>query len=152
MQPLKYVIVNEKELLDQVFSNVAWAGYITPDGDPKDGERPVAYIIVLVDTEIKKAGFDVDAGAAVENILLASIEENIGTCWMGAINRANIREILNIPDKYTIHTLIALGYAAEEPIMEVTHDSIKYYKDDQGVLHVPKRKLEDILFINKEIK
>lgn len=150
LQPLKYIVVNSKELLNGIFDTIGWAGHIRPEGNPKPGEEPTAYIVILVDTEIKKAGYDVDAGAATENILLTAEEEGIGTCWLGAINREKIKEILNIPDRYIIHTMVALGYPAEEPVMEeLKDDSIKYYKDENEVLHVPKRKLEDIIFYNK---
>jgi nitroreductase len=148
MQPLKYIVVNEEKLLDPIFDTTAWAGYIRPQGDPQEGEKPSAYIVILADTEIKKAGYDVDAGAAVENIILTALEEGIGSCWLGAINKDKIKEILNIPDKYIIHTMLALGYPLEEPIMEEENGSIKYYKDETGRLHVPKRKLEDIMFFN----
>jgi len=151
LQPLKYAVVNDKTLLEAIFPTTAWAGYIKPAGDPDENERPMAYIVVLVDTEVKKADYDVDAGAAVQNILLTAIEEGLGSCWLGAINRNKIAEILNIPQKYLIHTMVALGYPAEVPVMEDEDGSIKYYKDDEGVLHVPKRKLQDIIFFNNNI-
>jgi nitroreductase len=152
LQPVKYIIVNERNLLEPIYETTSWAGYIRPEGDPKEGEKPVAYIVVLIDTEIKKAGYDVDAGAAVENLLLAACEEGIGTCWLGAINRENIKKILNVPDRYIIHTMVALGYAAEEPVVVDENGSIKYYKDENGVLNVPKRKLEDIIFYNDQVE
>ena len=52
------------------------------------------YIIVMADTEIRKAGWERDAGAAVENILLMAAEEGIGTCWIGSINREEVRKNL----------------------------------------------------------
>lgn len=145
MQPLKYVIVDEQDKVNAIFENVKWAGYIAPYGNPGKGEEPVAYIVILVDTDIRKSGFELDAGAAAQNIMLAAMEEEIGTCWMGAIMRENIRKILKIPEQYEINTVIALGYPAESPVVEDEAGSIKYYKDDNGVLHVPKRKLSDIL-------
>ena len=145
LQPLKYIIVDDSEKVDAVFENVKWAGYIAPAGDPAKEERPVAFIAILVDTEIKKTGYEHDIGAAAQNIILAALEEGIGTCWMGAIDRNRIREILAIPERYILDTVIALGYPAEEPVAEDEKGSIKYYKDGSGVLHVPKRRLEDIL-------
>ncbi|MBC8061014.1 MAG: nitroreductase family protein [Clostridiaceae bacterium] len=151
MQALKYVVINEGKLLEQVFKTITWAGYIRPAGDPKEGEKPTAYILILGDTEIKKEGFDIDAGAAVQNILLAAVEEGLGTAWLGAIDRLKIRGFLNIPDKFVLHTLVALGFPDEVPVIVDTDKCIKYYKDDKGVLHVPKRKLENILFFNNHI-
>lgn len=45
--------------------------------------------------------------------------------------------------------MLALGYADESPVTEVLTDSTKRWTDDTGVLHVPKRRLEDILHRNR---
>ena len=145
MQPLKYAIIDDEVKVNQVFEHVKWAAYIAPEGTPSENERPTAFIAVLVDTEIKKNGYELDIGAAVQNILLTATEEGIGTCWMGAIDREKIREILKLPSQYILNSVIALGYQGENPVCEDENGSIKYYKDKNGVLHVPKRKLKDII-------
>ena len=118
-QPLEFVIVNAEEQTAQVFAQLAWAGYVRPRRDPPAGRRPVAYIIVLVHTEKAMAEFGkVDAAAAIENILLAAQGKGIGSGWLGAINRDELREILKIPDKYDIDSVVALGYPDEQPVME----------------------------------
>ncbi len=148
LQPVKYLVVNDPKLLEPIFATTKWAAYISPNGTPAEGEHPTAYVVILIDTEIKKAGYDIDAGAAVENMLLAAVEEGLGSCWLGAIDRDQIRALLTIPERYVIHTLVALGYPGEDPTTEDVGESIKYYKDEQGRLHVPKRRLEDLLFFN----
>lgn len=145
LQPLKYIIVNDPQTTGKVFSNVKWAGYIAPAGNPGENERPVAFIAILADTTIRKSDYQLDVGAAAQNIFLAALEEGIGTCWMGAIDREKIRQILKIPSEYILDTLIALGYPDESPLTEDENGSIRYYKDEFGVLHVPKRKLRDII-------
>ena len=145
LQPLKYKIVDDTDTVKKVFENVKWAGYISPAGNPLEGETPVAFIGILVDAEISKGDCGLDIGAAAQSIFLTALEEGIGTCWMGAIDRAQIREILSIPERYVLNTVIALGYPMESPVYENENGSIKYYKDHDGVLHVPKRKLEDII-------
>jgi len=149
MQPLKYLIVNEKNKVKEIFKYISWAGAIRPEGNPKEGEEPTAYILMLCDKEVRKDGFDTDAGAAMENLILAGVEEGIGSCWMGAIDRGNITKLLSIPERFTIHTLVSLGYIGESPVMEDEEGSLKYYKDETGCLHVPKRKFEDVTYINK---
>ena len=52
-QPLKYVIVNDEKLLSEVFNTTSWAGYL-PDYGPTEEEMPRAYIVVLLDREIRK--------------------------------------------------------------------------------------------------
>lgn len=146
MQPIKYILVNNDEKVKELFPCVKWAAYIAPEGNPQKGEEPTAYIVILNDTSIRNAGYELDIGAAAQTIMLCAAEKDIGTCWMGAIDRDKIRDILKIDEKYVINTLLALGYSAEEPQVYTENGTIKYHKDENGVLHVPKRKLEDILF------
>ena len=145
MQPLKYIIVDDADKVEEVFKHVKWAGYIAPAGNPGEGEKPVAYIGILVDTDIRSGGYELDIGAAAQNIFLTAEEEGIGTCWMGAIDRDAIKKALNIGEKYLLNTVVALGYPAESPVIVEENGSIKYFKDENGVLHVPKRKLSDII-------
>lgn len=149
LQPIKYVMVNDPELLDPIFATTKWAGYITPHGTPKPGEQPVAYAVILVDLGVRESGYDTDAGAAVENLILAAVGEGIGSCWIGSVDRDRVRELLGIPQHYIIHSVVALGYPAESPIAVDAEESIKYYKDETGTLHVPKRKLEEVMFLNR---
>ncbi len=145
MQPLKYIVVDDTQSVADVFGCVKWAGYIAPAGNPAPDERPVAFIVILADTSIRQSGYELDIGAAAQNIMLAAEEEGIGTCWMGAIDRERIKSILKLPDEYIINTVIALGYKGEEPVSEDENGSIRYYKDASGILHVPKRRLKDII-------
>ncbi|MDD3839907.1 MAG: nitroreductase family protein [Clostridia bacterium] len=150
LQPLKYIVVDDPERVESVFSTLKWAGYIAPEGNPKEGQRPVAYIIVVVDTKIRKLGAERDVGAAVQNILLAAHAEGLGSCWIGSVDRKRLAQDLDIDPRYIIDSVIALGYPAEKSIYEDEQGSIEYYKDSNHVMHVPKRKLEDILIFDEE--
>ena len=149
LQPLEFIVVNDSELVEQVFPSVKWAGYIAPAGDPPEGARPVAYILVLINTAIKPKHGEVDAAAAIENMILTALDDGIGSCWMGAIDRDQLRVMLNILPKYDIDSVLSLGYPDESPVIEDMENSIRYWKDEKGVLHVPKRKLEDIIHYNQ---
>ena len=152
LQPLQYMPVWQPELLDAVFDCTKWAGYL-PDYAPKAGRKPMAYIIILVNEEIRKQGADTDAGAAVQNILLAAVEKGLGTCWIGSVDRPQITELLGIPENCRIHSLVALGYPAESPVWEdQSSDSIQYYLDETGRIHVPKRNFDDIIILPKQEK
>lgn len=148
LQPLKYFVANEPALCSQVFECTAWAGYLKGAGTPKEGERPTTYIAILCDREIRSSGFEADGGAAAMSIILAAEERGIGSCWIGSINRERLSKLLELDEKYEIFALIALGYPAESPVLEEFDGDIKYFKDGQGVLHVPKRPLEEII-LNK---
>ena len=47
LQPLEYIVVNDDRLLAEVFATLGWAAYIRPAGDPPEGKRPKAYIVIV---------------------------------------------------------------------------------------------------------
>ena len=148
LQPLEFIVVEDKVLLGKVFATLKWAAYIAPAGDPPQGKRPVVYIVVLINKEIKKEKGEVDAAAAIENMILVATDEGVGCCWLGSIDRDKLAEILHVPEAFLIDSVVALGYPDEAPVVEVATDSIKYWKDEQGVLHVPKRKIDQVIHFN----
>jgi len=143
-QPLKYIIVNDEKLLAEVFSSTSWAGSL-PDYEPSKEEMPRAYIIVLLDKEIRK-NYGHDAGIAVMSISMVAYEEGLGSCILGSIDRPKIRKILDIPDSLDILLAVALGHPSESPIVDkMKNDDTNYWLDNENVLHVPKRELRDIV-------
>lgn len=149
LQPLRYIIVANADLCKRLFPALKWAGYIAPKGDPPPGEEPTAYVVILVNKDIARSDYQLDAGAAIENLILAALQEGIGSCWLGAIDRAKVREILDVSQDFEIESVIALGYPNEEPVMETMKDSVEYWKDEYGRVHVPKRSLEEVLEIRE---
>ena len=152
LQPLEYFIVTDKSMKAKIFSTLSWAIYIKPEGNPQKGEEPAAYIIVLVNNKIaNNAYFKYDVGASVENITISALEEGIGCCWIASFNKNKLSKILKIPEDYLIDCVLALGYPLENPTFEdIEKDkTIIYHKDSEGRLHVPKRRLEDIIHIEK---
>lgn len=145
-QAISYIIVTAEEVREKIFAHVRWAASLPKDmRTPEDRRRPMAYIVVLLDTSIKKNA-DCDVGAAVENILLGITDNDLGACWMGAIDRKKIKKILDVPKKFDITHVVSIGYPDEESQMEPLDESFKYWKDDEGNMHVPKRSLDDVLF------
>lgn len=143
-QPLKFKIVNEHETLNRIFPSTKWAAALE-HGTPAEKERPTAYIAVVGDTEIKKS-FEVEAGAAVTTMMLAAMEMGIASCWLGAINRTEIKEVLSLGEQYELVYMLALGYPAQKSkAVPMLGESLKYFMGDDNVLNVPKRSLEDIL-------
>lgn len=149
LQPLEFIIIQEAEVRKQVFPWLRWAAYINPAGNPKSGQEPVAYIIILVNTEIRQKGYEYDVGAAAENIILGALTQGIGSCWLISVDRDRLKHVLEIPDNYKIDSVIALGYPAESPVVEDLQSSVKYWKDENETLHVPKRKLRDVVHLNR---
>jgi nitroreductase len=143
-QPLKYIIVNDQELLKEVFNTLSWAGYL-PDYEPSEEEMPRAYVVILLDKNIRENPSH-DAGIAAMSVSMVAYDKGLGSCIMGAVNREKLREILNVPNGLDIVLVVALGYPAENPMVDkMKYGDIKYWLDDYGVLHVPKRYLKDII-------
>jgi nitroreductase len=56
-----------------------------------------------------------DTAAAVQNILLTAYSLGLGTCWVGAFNEEDAKEILYIPSGIRPVALVPVGYPAESP-------------------------------------
>lgn len=146
IQSLEYIIISDSGSRAELFSCVAWAGSLPRrERVPEEGRRPMAYIVVLANTNIKKTS-DIEIGGAIENILLGALSFGIGSCWMGAIDRNGIRKKFEIPDHYDIKNVLSLGYPDEESVMEPFEDSMKYWKDESGIMHIPKKSLNDVIY------
>jgi len=145
-QPLKYLLSWEPEKNSLIFAHLTWAAFLKDWSGPSEGERPSAYIIVLGDTEIRKS-FTFDQGIAAQNILLGAREKGLGGCILAAINRDGLREDLGIADRYEILFVLALGKPKEKVVLEVLEPGgdVRYWRDAEGVHHVPKRTLEEIV-------
>ncbi len=146
LQPLRYVVVSSPDMVDKVFAHVKWAGYLAPQYNPKENEKPTAFIVVLADTNIRESGYDMDVGAAVENIILTALSDGVGACWMGAIDREEIAKLIDLPKGHVISCVVALGYSMENPKeVKVSDGNIKYYQDENGTLCIPKRSMDEVL-------
>lgn len=145
-QPLKYALSWAPEKNSTIFPHLRWAGYLKDWDGPGPGERPAAYIVVLCDTQISQNVWW-DHGLASQSILLAAVEEGYGGCMFGSIDREGLGKALQLEDRFEILLVIALGKPVEEVVMEPmgADGNVKYYRDEEGVHHVPKRTLEDIL-------
>jgi nitroreductase len=146
LQPLKYLLSCEKERNAMIFENLAWAGYLKEWPGPSEGQRPSGYIIILLDTEIAKSP-NCDHGIASQSILLGAVDKGLGGCIIASVQREKIRRALDIPGRYEILLVIALGKPAEKVVIEeVKSDGdVKYWHAEDGSHHVPKRKLDDII-------
>ena len=145
LQPLKYILSNEHKDNAIIFEHLAWAGHLKEFTGPEPGERPSAYIIILHDTDISK-DTGCDQGIAAQTILLGAAEKNLGGCMIGSIKRKLLRRDLKIDDRYEILLVVALGKPAEKVLIEDVRDGdIRYWRDNNGGHHVPKRSLEEII-------
>lgn len=145
-QPLKYLLSCSPEKNEVIFPQLGWAAYLKDWPGPPEGERPSAYIIILGDRKVRES-FGCDHGIAAQSILLGATERELGGCIIATIRKVKLSQALNIPDHYEILLVLALGKPKE--IIEIEaigpDGDIKYWRDDQGTHHVPKRSLDEII-------
>ena len=148
-QQLTFAVAADKEKVEKIFPLTHFAGALPKElGTPKDGEHPVLYILILTENGSKDARAPLDAGIAAANMTLAAWNHGVGSCIMGAIDRAKIKEECHIPDEYEIHSAIAFGYPTHSStIVSVPEDgSLKYYLDENKDYYVPKKTVDQISF------
>jgi nitroreductase len=145
-QPLKYILSHDPQKNALIFPCLAWASYLKDWGGPVEGEQPSAYIVVLGDREISQ-DVGCDHGIAAQSILLGAVEKGLGGCMIRSIQREQLRQALSIPERYDIVMVIALGRPKETVVIDPlgADGDIKYWRDEQGRHHVPKRSLDDII-------
>jgi nitroreductase len=146
LQPLKYILSCQPETNARIFPHTRWAGYLKDWPGPAEGERPSAYIVILGDTEIRKS-FGCDHGIAAQSIMLGATERGLGGCMIGSIDKGELRQVLDIPERYEILLILALGKPKETVVLEEVgpDGDIRYYRDAEGVHHVPKRSLDELI-------
>ena len=145
-QALKFLLSSEAERNELIFPHLKWAGYMKDWDGPEEGERPAAYIVILGDTEIAKA-FGTDHGIAAQSIMLGAAAEGLGGCMIGSLDRDALAGALGLSGRYEILLVLALGTPAETVVIEDVTDEndIKYWRSEDGVHHVPKRSLTDLI-------
>ena len=146
LQPLKYILACQPRINAEIFSCLSWAGYLKDWPGPDPGERPTAYIVILGDTTIRK-DFGVDHGIAGQSMLLGAREKGLAGCMLATINRKDLRKVLNIEARYKILLVLAIGKPKEEIVIETVgpDGSIRYWRDAEGLHHVPKRPLQELI-------
>jgi len=146
LQPLKYLLSYEAHMNARIFPHLEWAGYLQDWDGPAPGERPSAYIIILSDRNTRSAG-GCDHGIAAHSILLGASEKGLGGCMIGSIHKAELSRTLGLGPDCEILLVLALGKPAETVVLETagSDGDIRYWRDSQGVHHVPKRPLKEII-------
>ncbi|MCK4768162.1 MAG: nitroreductase family protein, partial [Desulfobacula sp.] len=146
MQPLKYVICCDENKNEEIFSCLGWAAYLKDWKGPVKEERPSAYIVIMGDHTISDK-FWCDHGIAAQTMLLGARAMGLGGCMFGSTNIKKLKAFLDIGDHLEVKLVVALGKPVEEIQIDELNEAgdIKYWRDENQIHHVPKRKLADII-------
>ncbi|MFQ5692480.1 MAG: nitroreductase family protein [Nitrospinota bacterium] len=93
---------------------------------PFIAQAPLAIVVVMQGAKMPR----IDAARAVQNMILAAWAEGVGTCWVGGIDRDQVKNLLGIPEDAEVITILPFGYPARlslrgrkdrKPLSEVAH-------------------------------
>jgi len=145
-QPLKYILSSEAAMNRLIFPHLGWAAELKDWHGPEAGERPAAYIVILGDREIS-ASVGCDHCIAAQSIMLGAAERDLGGCMIRSIAREGLRQALDIPERYEILLVLALGKPKETVVIDPVggDGDTRYWRDADSVHHVPKRSLDEVI-------
>ncbi len=137
-QPWRYLVIDDPEVKKK-YEKEAFSGIYSVSKFAR--EAPVFILVMArlnvithrIGKQIQSIQFHlIDIGISGEHLVLQAEELGIGTCWMGWFNVRKTRRFFNIPKKYKIAALIAMG---------------RY--DNRHSREKKRKKMEEIVWFNK---
>ncbi len=148
-QPLRYYLVWEEEEVAAVQALTHWAKALPQLELPHKGMCPTGFIIICQDKSVDSvlSRYQKDVGIVAQTILLAAAEQGLGGCMIGNFLAGDVKDTLQLPDHLAPLLIVAIGKPAETIVLKEVDEGadMRYYRDEQDVHYVPKRKLKDII-------
>ena len=69
--------------------------------------------------------YPIDVSIAIDHMTLIAVEEELGTCWIGAFYEDKVKSILNIPANIRVVELLTLGYPTDDSVKEKSRLSLE---------------------------
>lgn len=149
MQPFRYYLAWEKDETDRIQKQTRWARALPKLQLPHEGKYPTAFIIICQDLNISESltRYQKDVGIVAQTMLLAAAEKGLGGCMIGNFGAKPLKEMLGLAQHLMPMLIVAFGKPDERIILTEAEEGgdIRYYRDENDVHYVPKRKLEDII-------
>ncbi len=139
---LKFILIDEPQIIDAISDAceqdfVSTAHYVVVVCS--DGKRTQTAYEDRAEKYLKQ-----QAGAAIQNFLLAITDRGLATCWVGHFYDDKIKRILRIPEDVEVEAVFPVGYAYDKPKKKepVNFDSIMYFNEYKNKKMQPKNKLD----------
>jgi nitroreductase len=115
-QEWRFIIVRDKTTRKKISEAANGQSFV--------GNAP-AIIVACAETDehVMMCGqqcYPIDLAIALEHIALAAVETGLGTCWIGAFDERQVKQILDIPNEIRVVGLMPLGYPTDPSIKEKT--------------------------------
>ena len=116
LQCWRFVIVGDHERKKTIAASM-------PDNNPARravGETAPLVIVLCADPSESgnpdgKDFYMLDAGLAMQQLMLAAHAEGLGTCWVGWFEEEKVRRACAIPEQYRVVALSPLGIPEKQP-------------------------------------
>lgn len=109
-QEHKFVVVQEKGIIKKL-SKAANQRFMA--------EAPIVIVGVSLNPEHvlsnEVPAYAMNIAVALDHISLVAAELGLGTCWIGAFSQKDVKDVLNIPEKYKVAALMTLGVPYDDP-------------------------------------
>jgi nitroreductase len=105
-QDWHFVVADDEETIEALYEAAQQQEFVLEAG------AVIAGVATDPETEMTcgmRAGV-VDVSIALDHLMLRAAEEGLGTCWLGAFDQDESREVLGIPDDEEIVALMTIGY------------------------------------------
>jgi nitroreductase len=117
-QPWHFIVVRDKATLRKISD-------LTPTGK-HIADAPLAIAIVMDGAKLP----EIDGARATQNMVLAAWSLGIGSCWVTNFYEDGVKDLLDVPQRMKLVTVMPFGYPAEprtkrkkirKPISEIVH-------------------------------
>jgi nitroreductase len=105
-QPWSFIVVRKPETKKKLAAVANLQRFIA-DAD--------TVLIALGDPAVSKSLYKQDPMIAIEHMVLASTALGYGTCWIGAFNENDVKEIAKVPENMAVIALLPIGVPDENP-------------------------------------
>ena len=105
IQPWYFIVLTDQEKKDKIAKSGRFARFIS--------KAPVV-VVGCGDREASPKWFKVDVAIAMEHMVLEATELGLGTCWVGSFSESLVKQVLKIPERFSVVALLALGYPAKK--------------------------------------
>jgi nitroreductase len=121
LQPWLFGIVQDKKMLEAIAALTDHGKFIAQ-----------APLCIAVFGEKKAKYYLEDCCAATENLIIALQAQGIGSCWVAGDKKAYaepVRKLLNVPDEYTLVSLVPAGLPADIVIVQKKDPKFVVFKE-----------------------
>ena len=119
-QPWQFILIRDKATLNDMTNYCISGSFISQ----------VDFAVVVI-TDPTSKWHEIDSTRAVQNMALTAWSNNLGTCWIGRLEKKGLMGYLKIPEHLNILTVLPFGYFDEGLL-----NSKKFRKDPDQVFHI----------------